>query len=156
MMIKEMSLDDLGQVCQLEKELFPSSPWKKEDYLYELEKNVFAHYRVLTLNEKIIGYVGLWIIYEQMQITTLGVAKEYQSLGYGHQLLSYSIQEAKENGCEMISLEVRPSNERAMKLYESHGFKKVALRKNYYEDHEDAYLMVLNMKGDKDGNHFGN
>ncbi len=154
MTIKEMTLEDLPRICQLEKQLFFSSPWKKEDYQYELESNVFAHYYVLIVDERIIGYMGLWIIYEQMQITTLGVDPSCQSVGHGHRLMDHCLQEAKEHGCETISLEVRVSNEKAIHLYEDYHFKKVALRKNYYEDHEDAYLMVLDMKGDQDGNHF--
>ena len=52
------------------------------------------------------------------------------------------LHEAKEAFCERISLEVRVSNERAQNLYRKYGFETISIRKNYYENAEDAYVMM--------------
>ena len=57
---------------------------------------------------------------------------------------------ASQQGCETMSLEVRISNQKAISLYESLGFETKAIRKGYYQDnHEDAYLMVKGLEGQK-------
>ncbi|MDD6512625.1 ribosomal protein S18-alanine N-acetyltransferase [Sharpea azabuensis] len=138
-----MRLSDLDNIMPLEHQLF-SSPWSKDDYIYELSSNPYAKYYVLE-DDKIVGYVGIWITYETAQITTIGIAKERQGEGLSKLLMNKVIEETKD--CEAITLEVRVSNVKAIKLYESYGFKKEAIRKDYYLDnHEDAYLMMKERK----------
>lgn len=143
MLLRAMRLSDLDNIMPLEHQLF-SSPWSKDDYIYELSSNPYAKYYVLE-DDKIVGYVGIWITYETAQITTIGSAKERQGEGLSKLLMNKVIEETKD--CEAITLEVRVSNVKAIKLYESYGFKKEAIRKDYYLDnHEDAYLMMKERK----------
>lgn len=76
MLLRAMRLSDLDNIMPLERQLF-SSPWSKDDYIYELSSNPYAKYYVLE-DDKIVGYVGIWITYETAQITTIGIAKERQ------------------------------------------------------------------------------
>ena len=143
MLLRAMRLSDLDNIMPLEHQLF-SSPWSKDDYIYELSSNPYAKYYVLE-DDKIVGYVGIWITYETAQMTTIGIAKERQGEGLSKLLMNKVIEETKD--CEAITLEVRVSNVKAIKLYESYGFKKEAIRKDYYLDnHEDAYLMMKERK----------
>lgn len=143
MLLRAMRLSDLDNIMPLEHQLF-SSPWSKDDYIYELSSNPYAKYYVLE-DDKIVGYVGIWITYETAQITTIGIAKERQGEGLSKLLMNKVIEETKD--CEAITLEVRVSNVKAIKLYESYGFKKEAIRKDYYlYNHEDAYLMMKERK----------
>ena len=143
MLLRAVAVNDLDQIIVLEHQLF-SSPWSKEDYLYELSSNPYAKYYVLE-DDKIIGYVGMWITYETAQITTIGIAKERQGQGLSKLLMNKVDGETRD--CEAITLEVRVSNTRAIRLYESYGFRKEAIRKDYYLDnHEDAYLMMKERK----------
>lgn len=143
MLLRAMRLSDLDYIMTLEHQLF-SSPWSKDDYIYELSSNPYARYYVLE-DDKIVGYVGIWITYETAQITTIGIARERQGEGLSKLLMNKVIEETKD--CEAITLEVRVSNVKAIKLYESYGFKKEAIRKDYYLDnHEDAYLMMKERK----------
>lgn len=143
MLLRAMRLSDLDNIMPLEHQLF-SSPWSKDDYIYELSSNPYTKYYVLE-DDKIVGYVGIWITYETAQITTIGIAKERQGEGLSKLLMNKVIEETKD--CEAITLEVRVSNVKAIKLYESYGFKKEAIRKDYYLDnHEDAYLMMKERK----------
>lgn len=149
MSIRSMTIQDIDSILQLEKQLF-TSQWKEEDFIYEIETNPFSYLYVLIKEEMIIGYAGLWISYEQAEITTIGIKKEYQGKGYASQLMDYLIELAKKKDCETISLEVRISNKKAIKLYEKYGFTYESIRKNYYQDNfEDAYLMVKEMEETK-------
>lgn len=142
MAIRSMNIKDLQHVIVIEQSLF-GTPWGYEDFLYELKVNPYGHLYVYELDGQIIGFIGMWFIYEDATITTLGVAKEFQRRGYAKELMDYAIKRSEEAGCEKCTLEVRVSNVPAIKLYESYGFKIVAIRKNYYTDtHEDAYLML--------------
>ena len=86
-------------------------------------------------------------MYDQSQITTIGVHPAYQRRGIGNMMMTKMIEESKEHHCITMSLEVRVSNEKAISLYKKNGFETVALRKNYYEDnHEDAYLMIKQLE----------
>lgn len=141
-MIREMNINDLDSIMILENELF-SLPWLKEDYLYELNENEFSRLYVLEIDNNIIGYAGVHIIFEQSQITTIGISKKYQNKGYGKVLLNHLIDISKQEYCETISLEVRVSNESAINLYKNNGFETINIRKSYYVDnYEDAYLMM--------------
>lgn len=147
MSIRLMEINDLEVILELEQQLFTSA-WQEEDFIYELKANPFSYNYVLEENNEIIGYAGLWITYEQAQITTIGVRKESQRKGYASLLMNHLLEVVRSKNCEQFSLEVRVSNESAIKLYEKFGFKNVGIRKNYYQDNfEDAYLMVREMEG---------
>ena len=89
----------------------------------------------------------MWLLGDQTQITTLGIKKAYQGNGYAKKLMDKCEEITKMMGYANINLEVRISNQRAIRLYEKCGFKIVAIRKNYYQDnHEDAYLMIKEME----------
>lgn len=81
MSIRLMEVKDLKEILTLEHQLFTST-WNEEDFIYEIETNPFSFNYVIEENNEIIGYAGLWVTYEQAQITTIGVKKEYQRKGY--------------------------------------------------------------------------
>lgn len=149
-MIRYAKKEDISVLTEIEKELFPVNPWDENQFLYELEENPFAMIFVDERKDKIVGYVDLWIQYEQAQIANIAVVKEKQSEGIGDHLLKTAIQAAVEYGCENVSLEVRVSNANAIALYEKNDFIEVSIRKNYYEDGEDAKLMVKPIGGLKE------
>ncbi len=140
-MIRKMMLEDLPEILILEKALF-SSPWSEENYRFEILENPFAHY-VVEEEQGIRGYLGLWLNEDALQITTLGVASNHQGKGLGQRLVKYSLEYALENKVTVMTLEVRISNTKAIYLYEKNGFKKAAVRKQYYSHpDEDAILMM--------------
>jgi ribosomal-protein-alanine N-acetyltransferase len=146
-MIRRMNEEDLDAVVQMEKDLFPSGCWPKKEFLYEMQENPFAWLLVLEEEGEIQGYGDLWIMYEQAQIANIAVARSWQGQGKGSELLQAMIALAAEKGCETMSLEVRLSNSRALALYEKYGFIQANIRKNYYEDGEDANLMIKPLGG---------
>lgn len=137
-----MKETDLPIVLELEEQLFTST-WKMDDFLYEMNENPFSQMFVWEEDSEIVGYMGIWIIFEQAQLTNLAVNKKYQGKGYGRKLLEMGISLCQEAGCEIMTLEVRQSNVVAKSLYQSCGFEKVSVKKDYYQDnHEDADVMM--------------
>ncbi len=141
-MIEKMLEKDLDAVLKIEEEVF-TSRWTRDQLLYELNENEFSHLYVIRLDDKVIAYAGIWILFERAEITTIAVSKKHQGKGYGRMLLKHLLRIAIANNCDICSLEVRPSNQIAINLYESLGFEKLRIRKDYYADnHEDAIEMI--------------
>ncbi len=144
--ILEVKNEDINDILIIENELY-HKPWKAKDYLYELNDNPFAFYLKMIIKEtsEVIGFIGFWIKFEQAEITKVSITKKYQ----GHKLSKLLMQDAEKRivlaGCNNITLEVRVSNERAINLYKSCGFRIVTTRKKYYENGEDAYLMLKDL-----------
>ncbi len=146
MLIRQMDYSDIDTIVALEQELF-SSPWNKEAFYYELEKNVFSTILVLENDGEIAGYIGMWLLGDQTQITTLGIKKVFQGNGYAKILMDKCEEITRSLRYANINLEVRVSNQKAINLYKKCGFKITTIRKNYYQDnHEDAYLMIKEME----------
>lgn len=142
MMILDMTLQDLDAVVAIERELFTSS-WTKEQFEYEINENPFSKLYVLKKDAEIIGYGGFWALFERAEITVLAIKEEYQGQGLGEKMLSHLIDEAIKKACDIVLLEVRVSNDRAIALYRKCGFEQLRIRKDYYQDnHEDAIEMM--------------
>lgn len=146
MSIRPMVKNDLEKIVELENILF-QSPWSLDDFQYELENNPFGQYYVIVEKKTVIGYIGLWMLGDQCQITTIGIDEFYQGKGYASQLMDFVLQKCKQLKYQNINLEVRVSNDKAIALYKKYRFKNVTVRKNYYADHEDAYLMIRELEG---------
>lgn len=144
--LREMTLTDLNTIDVLEKELFLDSAWSKDEYAYELKNNPYDHYVVIENEGDILGYCGYYVLYENAEILTIGVSKKHQGHGYARLMMEHMLSRARQLGAEVMSLEVRKSNERAKKLYQGYGFKDVAIRPKYYHDGEDAILMVKGLE----------
>jgi ribosomal-protein-alanine N-acetyltransferase len=140
-----MKIEDIDEVMEVEHSSF-TVPWTKESFYYELEKNHFAHYLVVVVNEKIAGYCGCWIILDEAHVTNIAVLPQYRGRGFGESLLSKMMDIARKLGTKKMTLEVRVSNMPAQSLYKKLGFQKGGIRKGYYTDNqEDALIMWVNL-----------
>ncbi len=93
--------------------------------------------------EFLLGFVGLWLMVGEAHVVTVAVREQYRRLGIGERLLIASVELARDADQEVVTLEVRASNDAAQLLYEKYGFAKVGLRKRYYTDNnEDAVIMT--------------
>ena len=93
--------------------------------------------------DRILGFVGLWFMGSEAHITAIAVRQEIQGQGIGELLLIGSIEVATKRQTEVVSLEVRVSNQVAQSLYQKYGFHHAGLRKGYYNDNrEDAAIMT--------------
>ena len=92
--------------------------------------------------ELIVGFVGLWLMVGEAHIVTLAVREGQRRRGLGELLLVAAIEVAMAHGQEVVTLEVRRSNEAALALYDKYGFTRAGLRRRYYENAEDAVIMT--------------
>lgn len=92
--------------------------------------------------DPIVGFAGMWILYDESHVTTIGVAPEHRGRGLGELLLVHLYDEGLRRRAEWLTLEVRVSNAPAQALYEKYGFTRQGVRRHYYSDNgEDAYIM---------------
>ncbi|HXK32462.1 MAG TPA: ribosomal protein S18-alanine N-acetyltransferase [Dehalococcoidia bacterium] len=166
--LRPMTAADIPQVMEIERESFPSI-WPQTAYRRELTNKV-ARYWVLAevldaatpphrpsgllgafrrigagppASERVLGFIGLWLMVGDAHIVTIAVRESHRRLGIGERLLIAAIETAVAERQETITLEVRASNEAAQRLYEKYRFQRVGLRKRYYTDNnEDALLLT--------------
>ena len=155
LVIRPMEERDLNRVLAIEEENFGDDAWSRSSFEYEVKENLNARYYVLQLpNRGVVGYVGGWLILDELHVTNLSIAKPFQGRGLGKLLLETYISLMLSERPELVNavLEVRTSNERAIRLYKKLGFEVVSIRKRYYSSGEDAYLMLLNLRTWKPSN----
>jgi ribosomal-protein-alanine N-acetyltransferase len=93
-------------------------------------------------SSSVIGFVGMWLAFDEAHITTIGVDPDQRGRGLGELLLICMFDEAIERGANWLTLEVRVTNAAAQALYRKYGFTAHGTRKRYYSDNnEDALIM---------------
>lgn len=142
---RNMTIDDLDEVMDVEVNSF-TIPWSREAFFNELTKNQFAQYLIVEVDQRVVGYCGVWIIIDEAHITNIALLPEYRGMKLGEALMAKVMELAREMGAMRVTLEVRVSNERAQNLYRKFGFEEGAIRKQYYTDNmEDALVMWVNL-----------
>lgn len=139
--VKVMKLEHLDDIMVIENLCF-KIPWSRNSFIEELTQNELAVYYVAVSAGKVIGYGGVWKIFDEGHITNIAVHPEFRRCGAASKILDEIIKMCEENGINSLTLEVRKSNIAAQKLYAKFGFKEEGLRKRYYADNnEDAFIM---------------
>lgn len=146
LVIRKMSFIDINEVSEVDQASF-SIPWPKETFLQEITQNDYAHYYVAELDHKVIGYIGMWIVVGDAQITNVAVSPDWRGYKIGEKLFQYACEQAIRMGSERLSLEVRASNTVAQRMYRKFGLVPGGIRKKYYTDNqEDAIVMWVNLR----------
>lgn len=142
--IRQAKKKDIDQMARVDEMCF-STPWTKADFKKELTNNPLALYLVAEADDKVIGYAGLWCIVDEGHITNIAVHSDYRQNGIAKDLVDKMLKEANARaGTKNFTLEVRVSNEPAIRLYKGFGFKEMGKRIGYYSDNkEDALIMWL-------------
>ncbi|OJT21502.1 ribosomal-protein-alanine N-acetyltransferase [Archangium sp. Cb G35] len=149
-LIRRMTREDLPAVMDLEKASF-RNPWS-----FELLQRELSHdWSVIFLLEeplpeggkRLLGISIFWIVHDEVHVLNVATAPEHRRRGVGRELMEATLAEGRARKCSLATLEVRKSNEAAINLYKSFGFRAVGVRPNYYVDEgqppEDAIVMVL-------------
>lgn len=136
-----MDSNDIDDVFEISKICF-SIPWSRTSIESELS-NPLAKYIIAKNMEtnQVIGFIGVWIISGEGDITNIGVHPDYRRQNIASGLLNSLINLCKDFDCNLLNLEVRRSNIIAQNLYNKFNFKEIGVRKNYYGNNEDAILM---------------
>ncbi len=144
MLIRKMEEQDVSWVARVERENF-SMPWSEKAFTDSLKQEE-ALFLVAEEEGNGLGYIGVYLSFEEGEITNVSVDGTQRNRGIGNALVEQLKKEAKERKVERIFLEVRVSNEPAIHLYEKQGFEKAGCRKNFYEKpREDAWVMMCSL-----------
>lgn len=140
---RRMVPEDADGVARVEKACMPV-PWSRESFWQEAA-NTDAYYLLgidIDKDNLIMAYAGCWVLGNEGHITNVAVDPDYQGQGMGRKLMEKLVEAVKPLGVDSMTLEVRPSNTRALALYEKLGFKSVGRRPKYYtQPVEDAEIM---------------
>ena len=138
-----MTPADIGEVLALEEDVYPH-PWSRGNFVDSLNSGYTA-WLVRDGIGEVVGYFLLMSAVDEAHLLNVAVAAHYQRSGLGKYLLDKIAACARGLFAASILLEVRPSNLRALKVYEKYGFKEIGRRKGYYPAHnglrEDAIVM---------------
>ncbi len=170
--IRPMESGDVPAVVAIERLSYPT-PWPASSYLYELSHHTRSSYYVLLKPpaddtappergwrrwlrgalglprpSRVIGYVGLRTRPAGVHISTIAVHPDWRGRGLGELLLLAALEQALELESSRVSLEVRVSNQVAQNLYRKYGFRFKSVRRGYYRDGEDAWLMEAEVSQD--------
>ena len=138
--IVRMQEEDAAEVAAIERTLF-SQPWSEDGFKRSLS-SPYTIYLLARMDGVIAGYAGLLRTFDEADITNIAVRSKMQGKGIGEMLLRSLMEQGRREGIVRFTLEVRSSNERAVRLYEKCGFASVGLRKNFYSfPTEDANIM---------------
>lgn len=132
----------------------------KRNYVHPWSEHIFRDClksgyvgQLAMLEEQCVGYGVIQFAAGEAHILNLCIDQPWQRKGLARKLLGHLIELAKVERASIIFLEVRPSNPRAVELYEHSGFNEIGLRKGYYnaeKGREDALVMALSLVYDED------
>lgn len=141
MIIQEIRLSDLKAMVEIEKENF-TKPWTYKTLYYEVIVNDKSFFYGIFIDDSLVGYLGFWKIFDNIDIINVAVKKDFQRQGLGKILFLNLDKLAQDLKAKTLSLEVRVSNKAAINLYKNSGFTVLRKIKNYYPDTgDDAYFM---------------
>jgi len=167
--LRPMTLDDVDRVVELDRLSFPT-PWPAHTYRHEINNNRTSTMLVVeaadipkqnppsswlfgrlaarqnqssTAASPIIAYSGFWKIADEAHISTIAVHPDWRGRKLGELLVWAMFHLAMRQDAQMMTLEVRVSNDVAQNLYRKYGFEISGRRKHYYRDNlEDAHVMT--------------
>lgn len=145
MIIREMILQDVSAIANLEKECF-SDPWSENSIASELD-NRLSFWLVAEEDGDVVGYVGSQSVLDSADMMNIAVSPEYRCRGIAKSLIKQLIIHLREKGIRFLILEVRVSNLNAITLYHKLGFVQIGKRPKYYRNpREDALILRKEIK----------
>lgn len=138
--LRLMEKDDIDQVLEVSSSSLKES-WSKDSFSNEIS-NPLARYMIAEIEDRIVGFAGVWVIVDEGHITNIAVHPDFRGQGIGEKLVQSLINQSSSWSIDAFTLEVRDSNIIAQNLYKKLSFVEEGRRKNYYSDNsEDAIIM---------------
>lgn len=131
-MIREITDNDRKKIYEIIKKEF------KNNYLKD---NPFTKWYIYELNNEIVGFINIDIIYEKAEIEYIYVVEKWRKNKIATKLLEKAEKDLINKRVSTITLEVNVNNFSAIKFYEKNEYKKINIRKHYYGN-DNAYLML--------------
>jgi ribosomal-protein-alanine N-acetyltransferase len=146
---------DIDRVLQIEEQVY-SHPWTRGNF----HDSIYSGHAMIGLQaagrlvngpelHDLMAYYLLMPVVDEMHLLNFAVAADYQGLGHARLLLDHMCEYVRQQQCLSILLEVRVSNQRAIKVYQRYGFNEIGRRKSYYPMadnlREDAIVMRMEL-----------
>ena len=140
LVVRQGRIEDISRVAVIEQLSF-ADPWPILALRTELMSDQRRRPLVVECDGEVLGYLMAWVVADEYHIVNIAVRPEGRRGGLGSLLLEEGLAEARDAGCVLATLEVRPSNVAAIGFYERWGFEEVGRRRGYYADNgEDALI----------------
>lgn len=139
MTVRAWTEEDVKEIARLEAECF-SDPWT-EGMLADTLRFPIYHTFLAEEGGQVCGYACLISLFEDAEVANVAVDAPFRGRGIGKALMDAMHERARSLGATQCLLEVRVSNVAAIGLYKKYGYVRYGVRKNYYEDGEDAFVM---------------
>src|SRR3989442_13256482 len=136
-----MRPEDLDEILGIERASF-QMPWSRCAFLYEMQQNRVARCWVMREEERVVGYLCLWEVADEVHITNIAVRPNCRRRGLGRTLLGGILDEARQRRIRLVVLEGRPSNTDARALHECLWFPGVGRRRRHYYDTRQGALVL--------------
>lgn len=149
--VRNATHEDLPHIIRINMEALPENypeyffvfhldNWGKAFFVAEVEGKVVGY--IMNRIETGIGYIRKLIV-KKGHVVSIAVLEGYRRMGIGEELMKRGMASMRDDyGAKEVYLEVRVTNEPAIRLYEKLGFKKVKEIEGYYSDGENAYVMA--------------
>ena len=147
--IRKMTPEDVPAAAALEKECF-SEPWSENAYLGTLADEKALYLLAETEDGEMAGMCGLLDILGEGDISNVAVAEPFRRQKVAERMMAELLRQGKERGITAFTLEVRASNEAAIRLYEKFGFACEGRRKRFYRKPEEDALILWYRIGETD------
>ena len=135
-MIREADIPRMNELGSLLEENF-SKVYSISEMLEDNISKVFVYEK----DDQVVGFILATDLQETCDILSVVVDSNYRRMKIASNLIDYLISDLDEN-LKLITLEVSTKNTPALKLYDQFGFEVVNIRKKYYQNGDDAYLMA--------------
>lgn len=140
--LRRMSGNDLDAIMEIETAIY-DFPWTRQIFADCMRVGYICY--VCEVTDEIAGYCIMSTGASEAHVLNLCIAQRFRRLGMGKQLLSHLLHLAQQRHVGTVFLEVRPSNQAALALYDSMGFNQIGTRTDYYpakRGREDAVILA--------------
>lgn len=140
--ISFLDLNAADRMQEIEAASGAPSPWSKQLFLNEFLNTTSKIYGAALEGVGVVGFLIVHLVLDEADISNFAVLSQFQGRGIGRALLQKMIDDVREGGAKVVTLEVRENNISARHLYESFGFEVVSVRKRYYTDTGEAAILM--------------
>lgn len=151
--VREATDADVPAILEIENLCFVA-PWKEKDIHYEMHENPVSNFWVIELENKeqniksVVGFCDYWHTFDSATIAQIAVHPSLQHKQLGSAMMDEIVNDCYAKKVRTLTLEVRENNEKAIKFYLKHGFKKELVKPHYYSNGDNAIYMILNVQED--------
>lgn len=139
--VRRASDEDVAEVVRIERESF-SDPWSAADFVSVMSMPQAIFLVAVDASGLVAGYVMAMVVADESEILNIAVEPSRRGGAVGGILLDAALTAGEAQGVVSTFLEVRESNEAAIRLYRSRGFEEISRRKKYYRrPAEDALVL---------------